>query len=50
MDEILEGCVSALHILAKDQQNRNIIRDLDCIPLFVRVRNFQFFAARSVEV
>jgi len=50
MDEILEGCVSALHILAKDQQNRNIIRDLDCIPLFVRVRNFQFFETRSVEV
>ena len=39
MDDILEACVSALHILAKDQQNRNIIRDLDCIPLFVRVRS-----------
>jgi hypothetical protein len=40
MDDILEACVSALHIIAKDQQNRMIIRDLDCIPLFVRVRNF----------
>ncbi len=38
MDDIVEGCLSALHIIAKDQQNRNIIRDLDCIPLFVRVR------------
>ncbi|CAF0717653.1 unnamed protein product [Adineta steineri] len=37
MDDILEACVSALHILAKDQQNRVIIRDLDCIPLFVRL-------------
>jgi hypothetical protein len=38
MDDILEACVSALHIIAKDQQNRVLIRDLDCIPLFVRVR------------
>ncbi|CAF1611590.1 unnamed protein product, partial [Adineta ricciae] len=37
MDDILEACVSALHIIAKDQQNRIIIRDLDCIPLFVRL-------------
>jgi len=37
MDDILEACVSALHIIAKDQQNRILIRDLDCIPLFVRL-------------
>ncbi|CAF1250352.1 unnamed protein product [Adineta steineri] len=37
MDDIVEGCLNALHIFAKDQQNRNIIRDLDCIPLFVRL-------------
>ena len=37
MDDILEGCVSALHIIAKDSQNRINIRELDCIPLFVRV-------------
>jgi hypothetical protein len=43
MDDILEACVSALHIIAKDQQNRIVIRDLDCIPLFVRVRNSGFF-------
>ena len=39
MDDILEACVSTLHIIAKDHQNRMIIRDLDCIPLFVRVRS-----------
>jgi hypothetical protein len=38
MDDILEACVSALHMIAKDQPNRIVIRDLDCIPLFVRVR------------
>ena len=37
MEDILEACVSALHIIAKDQHNRVAIRDLDCIPLFVRV-------------
>ena len=37
MDDILEACVNAIHMLAKDQQNRVVIRDLDCIPLFVRV-------------
>jgi len=43
MDDILEACVSALHIIAKDQQNRILIRDLDCIPLFVRVlKTFSF--------
>jgi hypothetical protein len=43
MEDMLEGCVSALHMIAKDQQNRIVIRDLDCIPLFVRVRNLEFF-------
>ena len=38
MDDVLEACVSAIHMIAKDQQNRNLLRDLDCIPLFVRVR------------
>ncbi len=42
-DDIVECCINALHIIAKDQQNRNIIRDLDCIPLFIRVRNLEFF-------
>ncbi|CAF3893418.1 unnamed protein product, partial [Didymodactylos carnosus] len=34
--DILEASVGALHIIAKDPSNRIIIRDLDCIPLFVR--------------
>jgi hypothetical protein len=41
--DIVESCVSTLHIIAKDQQNRNIMRDLDCIPLFIRVRKKIFF-------
>ena len=41
MDDVLEACVSAIHMTAKDQQNRNLIRDLDCIPLFVRVRSVE---------
>lgn len=48
MDDILEACVSALHIIAKDQQNRVLIRDLDCIPLFVRVS--LVFLRKIVEV
>ena len=35
MDEIVEGTVGALHILAKDQNNRAIIRSLQIIPTFV---------------
>ena len=47
MDDILEACVSALHIIAKDQQNRMVIRDLDCIPLFVRVSLFFYLKKQS---
>ncbi|CAF0879070.1 unnamed protein product, partial [Didymodactylos carnosus] len=35
--DILEASIGALHIIAKDPSNRIIIRDLDCIPLFVRL-------------
>jgi catenin beta 1 len=48
MDDILEACVSALHIIARDQQNRIIIRDLDCIPLFVRVRRVSLSIMKKV--
>lgn len=41
MDDILEACVSAIHMIAKDQHNRVLIRDLDCIPLFVRVSRLE---------
>lgn len=37
MDEIIEGAVGALHILARDPQNRLIIRSHHCIPIIVQV-------------
>ena len=37
MDEIMEGAVGALHILARDPQNRHIIRSHHCIPLIIQV-------------
>ena len=37
MEEIVEGTVGALHILAREAYNRNIIRGLNCIPTFVQV-------------
>lgn len=39
MDEIIEGTVGSLHILARDHQNRHIIRSHHCIPLIVQVRS-----------
>lgn len=36
MEEIVEGTVGALHILAREAHNRAVIRDLNCIPLFVQ--------------
>ena len=40
MDEIIEGTVGSLHILARDYQNRHIIRSHHCIPLIVQVRKY----------
>lgn len=37
MEEIVEGTVGALHILAREGLNRTIIRDLNCIPTFVQL-------------
>eukprot|EP00112_Aurelia_sp_Birch-Aquarium-sp1_P020658 Seg538.8_Seg538.4 transcript_id=Seg538.8_Seg538.4/GoldUCD/mRNA.D3Y31 product="Catenin beta" protein_id=Seg538.8_Seg538.4/GoldUCD/D3Y31 len=37
MEEIVEGTVGALHILAREAYNRNIIRGLNCIPTFVQL-------------
>ncbi|XP_069763244.1 junction plakoglobin-like isoform X1 [Narcine bancroftii] len=50
MDEIVEGCTGALHILARDQTNRALITQLNAIPLFVQllyspVENIQRVAA-----
>ncbi|XP_071942828.1 catenin beta-like isoform X1 [Antedon mediterranea] len=50
MEEIVEGSVGALHILARETHNRAIIRGLNSIPLFVQllysnVENIQRVAA-----
>ncbi|XP_013379954.1 catenin beta isoform X2 [Lingula anatina] len=50
MEEIVEGTVGALHILAREAHNRAIIRGLNCIPLFVQllyspIENIQRVAA-----
>ncbi len=37
MEEIVEGCTGALHILARDPINRTDIANLQTIPLFVQV-------------
>lgn len=37
MEEIVEGTVGALHILAREVHNRNTIRDLNCIPTFIEL-------------
>lgn len=37
MEEIVEGTVGALHILARESINRTIIRDLNCVPTFVKL-------------
>lgn len=41
MEEIVEGCTGALHILARDVHNRIVIRGLNTIPLFVQVHVVQ---------
>lgn len=39
MEDIVDGCVGALHILAREAHNRAVIRSLHCIPLFVQVNS-----------
>ena len=38
MEDIVEGTVGALHILAREPNNRAVIRSLNVIPLFIQVR------------
>ena len=50
MEDIVEGTVGALHILAREGHNRAVIRGLSCIPLFVQllyspIENIQRVAA-----
>lgn len=37
MEEIVEGTVGALHILARESNNRKVIRGLNVIPIFVQL-------------
>ena len=37
MDEIVEVSVGALHLLARDPNNRSVIRQLNSISFFVQV-------------
>lgn len=37
MEEIVEGTVGALHILARESHNRALIRQQAVIPVFVRL-------------
>ncbi|XP_035783261.1 armadillo segment polarity protein isoform X1 [Anopheles albimanus] len=37
MEEIVEGTVGALHILAKEEYNRQVIRSQNVIPIFVQL-------------
>jgi len=39
MDEIVEGTVGTLHILAREAQSRSSIRALKCVSLFVQVNH-----------
>lgn len=37
MEEIVEGCTGALHIMARDPMSRGVIADMNTIPLFVQL-------------
>lgn len=37
MEEIVEGTVGALHILAREPHNKVLIRQQDVIPIFVQL-------------
>ena len=37
MEEIVEGTVGALHILSKEEYNRQLIRQQNVIPVFVQL-------------
>ncbi len=37
MEEIVEGTVGALHILARESHNRAVVRGLSVVPIFVQL-------------
>ena len=51
MEEIVEGTVGALHILARESHNRAVIRGLSVIPIFVQVIELhELFATRTGRI
>ena len=49
MEEIVEGTVGALHILAREAHNRAIIRELNVVTIFVQV-SFKTLILVSIQV
>jgi len=54
MEEIVEGTVGALHILARESHNRALIRQQSVIPIFVRllfneIENIQVSVVKGSE-
>ena len=37
MDEIADMCVGSLHLMARDPNNRMVLKQLNSIPLFIQV-------------
>jgi len=50
MDEIIEGTVGTLHILAREAQSRSSIRAMKCMPLLVQVRLLQPYHTCSLLI
>jgi len=48
MDEIVEGTVGTLHILAREAQSRSSIRAMKCMPLFVQVRLLSYLTSAAL--
>ena len=38
MDEIVDMCVGSFHLMARDPNNRALLKQLNSIPLFIQVR------------
>jgi catenin beta 1 len=38
MDEIVDMCVGSFHLMARDPNNRVVLKQLNSIPLFIQVR------------
>ena len=47
MDEIVDMCVGSLHLMARDPNNRVVLRQLNAIPLFVQVCIINYYCLIS---